>query len=844
MNSEQMNEDDYQRTINGIVTDANERGDSDRERVEQPASTTRVYQSAHLNGDEQDYRNLHRHKVFSPCSDITVPKDPNSPSAENNERGETQPKTVATQSLPNQNFDGTDIVTTPKQVRSGSAANMLSVSVTVQCGETSPKAVACVSSQPYSSQTSPKAVRHEEFCRQEQGENPDHVPGLVVAGPVNERRGKRRKRNPQHRGKRNKFPWDSSSRGTTEKEIKAIKEVYEMQLKRREDDLHLQGVVVPLKNIPVVHPEFTKITNFYKGGAAPKEEKYSSTNERLFSTKGETIPFDELCKPDRKSRFTGFVGNPGAGKTTFSKRLVKQKKLMCFLLKYMDLNYKKELTLRELILDKPYPDLEPSTCKFAFQWIKKNQDKCLFVFDGLDQAVWSFDENVSKESYNTKQHVQHLMTNLCNGHFFRDSFLVVTSRPHSMTLIPEFQRPNLIYLLGDLPHDDMKKLFFAYAGKKAQFIWDQLHKTAPILMSLCHNPLMLQLVITACIEKLDQIDEIQTMTKVFSTVLEQLKHSTNVRHDISKIKLQISKLAFNATEAGTVVITVEQLKTVQLDADTVQDLIILLHAAMGVTNKVFDGDTKLYFSHQTYQEYYTAIHIKVSLPLEEFKVFVRSKLYTEHYNVVRRFLFGVMLDISEDVNDEMSEKQRVIKESIIKKLEDFPLKIPDSAEACKLLELWCDIKECNDEELMKKAAELFPPWLCLKENPLDANQVHCFCEIMKRVKKPLDKLIISHCKLNTTLHRLIIDAMMHLDSIGEFFISANKLTGEAVADICRILPKVTKSFRMRACLVNENGAERPIEKEEIHQIQRTLNAMDHWNLEVFAGPGNTLRKRS
>ena len=89
-------------------------------------------------------------------------------------------------------------------------------------------------------------------------------------------------------------------------------------------------------------------------------------------------------------------------------------------------------------------------------------------------------------------------------------------------------------------------------------------------------------------------------------------------------------------------------------------------------------------------------------------------------------------------------------------------------EAIQLVELWCDIKECNDEELMEKAAELFPPWLCLKENPLDANQVHCFCEIMKRVKKPLDKLIISHCKLNISLHRLIIDAMMHLDSVGLF----------------------------------------------------------------------------
>ena len=313
----------------------------------------------------------------------------------------------------------------------------------------------------------------------------------------------------------------------------------------------------------------------------------------------------------------------------------------------MDLNYLQPLTLRELILDKQFPDLDANTCKLDFEWIKKNQEKCLFVFDGLDQVAWSFNQNVTGEKMKTKQCVQDLITNLCNGHLLSNASLVFTSRPHSMMLIPEPQQPNLMYLLGDLPHSEMKKLFFAYAGKDAQNIWDQLCETAPKLMSLCYNPLLLQLVITACIERLDELDEIQTMTKVFSTVLEQLRYCTNVRRDINKIKLQISKLAFNATEAGTVVITVAQLKAVGLDADTVQDLIILLHAAIGVTNKVFDGDTKFYFSHQTYQEYYTAVHIKLSLPFEDFQGFVRNKLYSKHYSVVRRFLFGVMLDIAE-----------------------------------------------------------------------------------------------------------------------------------------------------------------------------------------------------
>ncbi|XP_076809947.1 NACHT, LRR and PYD domains-containing protein 3-like [Clavelina lepadiformis] len=309
----------------------------------------------------------------------------------------------------------------------------------------------------------------------------------------------------------------------------------------------MQGVSVPSETIPVVYPRYTKV-EFYQGEAVTEANRSSPSTTKLSMQKNRAIQFDRLLQSYGKHRFICFVGFPGYGKTTCSKRLSKLEDFVCFHMRFMDMNYSEKLTLRELLLDKAYPNLSSDTCKLVFNWIVGNPSRCVIIFDGFDKVAWSLEANPPKEDYATPQHVQHLVANLCIKHFLPDSFIVLTSRPHSMVFLPKILRPNVTFFTGDLPQDGMKKLFFAYVGSDAQVLWDRLEATPPQLLNLSLNPLMLQLVIAAGLNFSDEVGKIPTTTRVFTTVLANLSHSENTSYeDIKKLTGQLSRVAFKCT---------------------------------------------------------------------------------------------------------------------------------------------------------------------------------------------------------------------------------------------------------------------------------------------------------
>ncbi|XP_076808472.1 uncharacterized protein LOC143451655 [Clavelina lepadiformis] len=433
------------------------------------------------------------------------------------------------------------------------------------------------------------------------------------------------------------------------KREEAIGKVLQEQNKRREDDIRLQaGIDVSVEDIPVVHPKYTKVS-YFCGQAVPEHETFAaSTGEPDTLKRDEDIEFEELLKSN--NRFTAFIGYPGSGKTTLSKRLAKTEKYKCLYYKFMEMPVGKEVSFRKLIMDNIYPDLDDSTREDAWEWIKKNQKSCLLLFDGLDQAEWSFKDKVPKVDYDTPQSVPDLIANLCNKQFLPDIKLVFTSRPHSVIKLPAPLRPDSTILLGDLPLEGMKKLFYFYAGASADKLWNDLSRNAKIVFALCFNPLLLQLVIAAGLAPTTQIGKISTTTRVFATVLENLRCSDNAKHqDINLLVKQLSEVAFKATMRSTVVITRDDLRAVGLEPDEIQDIVVGIYAHFAAVSRVFDGHVKYYFAHQLYQEFFTAKFIVNELPMDKFKHLVSNELFFEEkWSVIRRFVCGLLIDMMKD----------------------------------------------------------------------------------------------------------------------------------------------------------------------------------------------------
>jgi len=295
-----------------------------------------------------------------------------------------------------------------------------------------------------------------------------------------------------------------------------------------------------------------------------------------------------------------------------------------------------------------FPTLSEEECVKAFDWVIKNDKECAIIIDGYDQAEWTMSKQPPKVSLNTKLFINEIVANLCTKHFLPESSIIITSRPHTMITLPKELRPETTIMLQDFLFETMKELFFAIAGSSAETLWKTLNANAPHLLSFCQNPLMLLFVIRAFMNASDDVANIKTMTAAFTSVLEDLRYSSHSRHDdIHVIMKQIARIAFKRTECHSVMIRAADLSVENLSVSTVQDLIIAMYGGKREGSKVFDGDTKLFFSHQTLQEYFAALYIAKEMYFSQFKDFVYSDLFRPHWGVVRRFLCGFLINVKE-----------------------------------------------------------------------------------------------------------------------------------------------------------------------------------------------------
>ncbi|CAK8680791.1 unnamed protein product [Clavelina lepadiformis] len=546
----------------------------------------------------------------------------------------------------------------------------------------------------------------------------------------------------------------------------AFKKVLKLHCKYldREGDLSIQGVNVCKDEIPVVHPSITQIP-FFEGKSAPKEERYQPSDKLSELAKNQQeelkqIQFHELLKKDDGSSFISVIGYPGSGKSVLSKRLARSYTWphhICWHRKFMDMNYRDKLTIEELIFKKAFPGLDDDTSAQAFNWLVENNDKATLIFDGFDQAEFELKGNSPKEDYQTPMHVRDIMASLCSKHFLPNCRLIFTSRPHSMIFVPKSLRPSSTLLLGDLAPADMKKLFVAYTGTKSDEIWTKLNNNAPHLVPLCHNPLMLQMIISSQFHPSKRIGDATTLTRVFATMVENLRRSENLRYqeDFNELVLKLSQVAYNATKKGTVVITTKQLRKYGLDPSTVQDIVIQLFAHDGATNsRVFDGDCRLYFCHQTFQEFFAAFYIVYQMLVKDFKALLKN-LFKDNWSVVRRFLFGLLLDLGPLPDSDagnLETKKEIFVETLHQQLAKISSKYvknrdDEAVRDQQTLDRYACVGEGKDSSIATKAAEHFPTTLQLPQ-PMNSNLVPGFCFVMKHVTKQLDLLNLSFCFLD------------------------------------------------------------------------------------------------
>ena len=417
-----------------------------------------------------------------------------------------------------------------------------------------------------------------------------------------------------------------------------------MMEENRENEVDLEHISwcsnINPSQIPTLHPEIFEINGFYRGGAKLKNKP--SSNRR--------VTVDQLLLPDNTSRFQCLVGPPGVGKTTLSKRLVKLSTFKLSIhLRFSEMNYRNNLTLQELLLNKKVTNLgfTPEKCQKAFSWILANQSKCLLVLDGLDQAQFDLKDDPSAEDHNAPLNVSTIIACLFKKTFLPQVQIIVTSRPHALNPLHHLLRPHKIYQLQGLSKDDTATLLRCFAGHRFEYMSRRFNQMGPKLQDLCRSPLILQMFYLSQINPSESIGEATTLTGVFATVLKNFQHSKHNRAEFQKIQDKLACLAYNTFINNQIMITWVDVKKENLDESEIHDLIIVIPGYEGMSFKVLDLEKTLYFSHQLFHEYYCAWHV-CNITDEGFRRFLKQTKQNRNFDEVKRFLFGIVYDVNKD----------------------------------------------------------------------------------------------------------------------------------------------------------------------------------------------------
>jgi len=434
----------------------------------------------------------------------------------------------------------------------------------------------------------------------------------------------------------------------TEKSARTQKEFAEHLRAHRPPPMRIRVLHIETSAVPTKHPRLIQIP-FYSGPIEAREDKYKPSNTLKFVHQGLIEPGQLFAGKDGKTlRFVVVVGEAGAGKSTLSARLCDDTTRHVLHSTFMQMNYgEQHLNVKEILLQHFY-NLEESKADEYFRWMVANQRCCRIVLDGYDQASWKIGESHPKLSFESKGKVEDVMGNLLQGHLLPNVQLVVTSRPHSILSLPPDLRPDRVVMLNGFSPQDAKELFVYFVGNDGEQKWSELEASAPQLCLMCSNPAMLTYIASSRSGD-DDVSSLQTITSVLKAVLSDIKHSENTRQSgIDGIIDRVKTVAFNATRRESVVITKDDLNEVKLEIKDVEDLTVVFPAPLNAANgRLFDGESKLYFNHQTLQEYFSACYVAEKTAPGEFKRFVKNDLFKPHWSMVRRFLAGLLIGCSE-----------------------------------------------------------------------------------------------------------------------------------------------------------------------------------------------------
>ena len=361
--------------------------------------------------------------------------------------------------------------------------------------------------------------------------------------------------------------------------------------------------------------------------------------------KGET-PQAQQVFVRRHSNMAVIIGEPGIGKSSLAKRIVREmlaeedplfNPYVVFFIRFRDVDYKKETDLLQFLdpnAEATYPKKED---RMKILKELEKLDNVYVIMDGLDEANIELKSNASKfSSIYSHKRAAEFIEDLWNGNILPDSKKLVTSRPYAIS-----KQPKVLFTIQGLTETGLQQICSDICdGDKGgcEIVLNYL-KTHLDLKSYCFTPVICIMTMKSLKksnllfqlsndetrrENVTRPSNVESMTAIFVGALKDWLYEEKDRR---KFKLKkLSLFAFNNFKRNKYFFRDYELKEAEIETQN-------------ISNFFFKGGEILYFVHLMWQEFLVAVHFR--LYTKQLEPNDTEKLSEKSYEMVSRFVFGL-----------------------------------------------------------------------------------------------------------------------------------------------------------------------------------------------------------
>ncbi|XP_047290717.1 protein NLRC5 isoform X2 [Homo sapiens] len=490
-------------------------------------------------------------------------------------------------------------------------------------------------------------------------------------------------------------------------------------------------------------------------------------------------------------RVTVLLGKAGMGKTTLAHRLCQkwaEGHLNCFqalfLFEFRQLNLiTRFLTPSELLFDLYLsPESDHDT---VFQYLEKNADQVLLIFDGLDEALQPMGPDGPGP-------VLTLFSHLCNGTLLPGCRVMATSRPGKLPacLPAEAAMVHMLGFDGPRVEEYVNHFFSAQPSREGALVELQ---TNGRLRSLCAVPALCQ-VACLCLHHLlpdhapgQSVALLPNMTQLYMQMVLALSPPG---HLPTSSLLDLGEVALRGLETGKVIFYAKDIAPPLIAFGATHSLLTSFCVCTGPGHQ----QTGYAFTHLSLQEFLAALHLMASPKVNKDTL---TQYVTLHSRWVQRtkarlglsdhlptFLAGLasctcrpfLSHLAQGNEDCVGAKQAAVVQ-VLKKLATRKLTGPKVVELCHCVD------ETQEPELASLTAQSLPYQLPFHNFPLTCTDLATLTNILEHREAPIH-LDFDGCPLEPHCP----EALVGCGQIENLRLAGSKITARGISHLVKALP--------------------------------------------------------